>query len=50
MKWTSRWGGWRVVCILTVDWLQMGDLLFLTNYQEEDIRVGEMMGILYSDC
>jgi hypothetical protein len=30
--------------------LQRGDLLFLTNYQEEDIRVGEMMVNLYSDC
>ena len=29
--------------VLTVDWLQRGDLLFLTNYQEEDIRVGEIV-------
>jgi hypothetical protein len=30
--------------------LQRGALLFLTNYQEEDIRVREMMVSLYSDC
>jgi uncharacterized protein (UPF0248 family) len=33
----------RIFRIYTGSFFQRGDLLFLTNYQEEDIRVGEIV-------